>query len=225
MENYSSIVSVPDEDLDVSFEVTAEKPFNKCFACRSFRNGCSGPNLFAMGIERACEFLQMARIHIGYTYQDVSDATTVSIAQVKRILTGKVSDPSFFSMKALSDYLLGDPNGKYPCAIPDIAADSDSAIKLNHAIRDLERALNDNDDYRVALDNIHASYQSEMATLRIEHKEAMDEKDRDHQTIRDHLISQIEHQREDIIFLRSEIARRSVLIDEYMKTLLPKKDN
>ena len=225
MEINNSIVSVIDETVDISFEVTADKPFNQCFSCRSFRNGCSGPNLSAMGIARACEFLQMARIHQHFSYQDVSDATTISLAQVKRILSGKVSDPSYFSLKALSDFLLGDPNGKHPCAFPDTALSPNNDIALTAATREMERLISDNEDYRHALDNIHASYQKELDNLRTEHREAMAEKAADFMSTKAHLLQQIEDQRELISFLRTEMNRRSALIDTYMKVFPPQGNN
>lgn len=170
MKKDDALVYVPEENITVSFEVTEEKPFNKCFECRSFRNGCSGPNLFAMTIEQACEFLQLCRIFLKYSYQFVSDSTGLSLATVKRTLTGKIADPSYYTLKSLSDLLMGDPNGKFPCANPDVINDPENAKLLNDALRDLERAVNDNKDYRVALDNIHASYSAEMQIIRDEAK-------------------------------------------------------
>lgn len=155
-------VYLPEENQTINFAVTEDKPFNKCFECQSFRNGCSGPNLSVMGIERACEFLQMARVFLKRTYQDVADGTGVSLTTVKRTLTGKVGDPSFYVMSAISVYLLGDPNGKYPCAIPNIVTDSESQLRLAEALKDIERLVNDNEEYKRIQENIHASYQLEI---------------------------------------------------------------
>lgn len=198
MENKSVLVETPEEEtIVISFEVTEDKPFNKCFECRSFRNGCSGPNLSVMGVSRACEFLQMARIFLKQSYQQVADGTGVSLTTVKRTLMGKVSDPSFFTMTTISIYLLGDPNGKYPCAIPDVAPD-DSAARLLEATKELERAMAENRDYRTALDNIHASYNMEMQTIREEAKVKID-----------HLLDQLNRQRGEVDYLRK-------IIDKYL---------
>ncbi len=171
METVKNELYIPEENIFLSFEVTSDKPFNKCFNCNSFRNGCSGPNLGVMGVARCCEFLQMTRIFIRYTYQKVADETTklgigLSLATVKRILTGKITNPDFVSITALSIVLLGDPNGKYPCAIPNMLSNVDNDTKLKNALVELERAMNDNKDYRQALDNIHASYNAEMQLIR-----------------------------------------------------------
>lgn len=204
MEKKNALVYVPEENITVSFEITEDKPFNKCFRCRSFRNGCSGPNPFAMGIEQACEFLQLARIFLGYSYQFVADETGLSLATVKRILTGKIADPSFYAMKALSDLLLGDPNGKFPCAFPDIVVDVENEIKLSEAMRELERVLNDNQDYRAALDDIHAAYATEMQIIRAEAKEKID-----------YLRKQIDRLRTENDNLWAENNRKAKLVDAF----------
>jgi len=155
-------VFLPDENVTLSFAVTDDKPFNKCFQCHSFRSGCSGPNLSVMGVERVCEFLQMARIFLKKSYQDVADGTGISLATIKRTLTGKVNDPSFFTISSIAAYLLGDPNGKYPCAIPNIVVDESSQHLLAEALKDIERLGSDNEEYKRIQDNIHASYQQEI---------------------------------------------------------------
>ena len=202
MKTKTTDIFLPEDNITVSFEVTDEKPFNKCFKCRSFRNGCSGPNLFAMGIERACEFLQLARVFLGYSYQYIADKTGLSLATVKRFLTGKITDPSYFTLKSLSDFLLGDPNGKSPCANPDIAVDPENTQLLNDALRDLERALNDNKDYRAVLDSIHTSYNTEMQLIRDDAQKKID-----------FLLEQVERVRRDNDNLWAENIRKSKLVD------------
>lgn len=208
MEEQKNIVFIPEDNISVSFQVTDDKPFNKCFQCHSFRNGCSGPNLSVMGVERACEFLQLARIFLKYTYQQVADGTGISLATVKRHLTGKIGDPSFYTMSEISVFLLGDPNGKYPCAIP-VVSNSENETKLNDALRDLERALNDNKDYRTALDNIHVSYKAEMQMLRDDAKRQVD-----------YLLEEVRRARDDAEHWRHENDRKGKLIDKYLEKIV-----
>ena len=213
MENSKKLVAVPEEeDVVVCFAVTDDKPFNKCFECRSFRSGCSGPNLSVMGISRACEFLQMARIFLGYTYQEVSDGTDVSLATVKRILTGKVGNPDFFSISAISVFLLGDPSGKYPCAIPNTLSTPDNENKLNSALIELERALADNKDIRKSLDNIHATYNAEMQLIRDEAQKKVD-----------FLLATVERLRNECAGWKYENDRKGKLIDTYMEKIISSK--
>ena len=120
----------PDEaqQSTISTEVTREKPFNKCFKCEYLRSGCSGPNLAVMTVERACEFLQICRQQLGYSYQKVADLSMLSVITVKRILTGQIKDPGFMTMQALSFVLVGDPNGKHPCAIDLFGEETKTAL-------------------------------------------------------------------------------------------------
>lgn len=112
----------------INIEVTKEKPFNKCLQCEYLGNGCSGPNLNAMSVERACEFLQIRRVQLGYSYQKTADLAVLSLVTVKRILTGKIKDPSFLSMQALTFALVADPEGKYPCAMEHFTEEAEQAV-------------------------------------------------------------------------------------------------
>jgi len=206
MEESKKIVSVPGENTTVNFEVTEDKPFNKCFQCNSFRNGCSGPNLTVMEPLRACEFLQMTRVFLGYSYQYVADGTSLSLATVKRNLNGEISDPSFYTVSVLSRFLCGDPNGKYPCAIPNIAPSSEHAQMLNDAMRDLERALADNKDYRKALDNIHESYKAELQLVRDEAQAKIAD-----------LRSQLDRLQRNNDYLWAENNRKSKMVDMFLE--------
>lgn len=206
MEENKNIVSVPEEGTTVNFEVTEDKPFNKCFQCKSFRSGCSGPNLTVMDPLRACEFLQMTRVFLGYSYQFVADKTYLSLATVKRNLNGEISDPSFYTLSVLSRFLCGDPNGKYPCAIPNIVSSHANDMRLNDAMRDLERALADNADYRKALDNIHDSYKAEMQIIREEAQAKIAD-----------LRSQLDRLQRNNDYLWAENNRKSKVVDMFLE--------
>lgn len=131
MSENSNVLNIIDADElheSLDFEVTEGKPFNKCLQCEYLGNGCSGPNLNAMSVERACEFLQMRRVQRGFSYQKTADMTLLSLVTVKRILTGKIKDPSFLSMQALTFALVADPKGKYPCAMEQFSKETEQAV-------------------------------------------------------------------------------------------------
>jgi transcriptional regulator with XRE-family HTH domain len=135
----------------IIIEVTEEKSFNKCLKCQFLSNGCSGPNMTAMSAERACEFLQLRRLLLRYTYKKTATLSNLSETTVKRYLTNKVKDPSFLIIQALSYALVCDPDGKYPCPIhlfPDEAEQATTACKaaqdaLAQKEKELEHALED----------------------------------------------------------------------------------
>lgn len=221
--NIDNDIFVSEENIDISFEVTEDKPFNKCFKCQSLRNGCSGPNLTVAGPNRACEFLQMVRIFFGYTYQQVADGTAtlgmpVSLASVKRILTGKVANPDFYNITAISKFLLGDPNGKYPCAIPNITSELANESKLNDALRELERAVNDNADYRNAIDNINLTHKVEIDAIRDEAQKKIDFL----LAANERLHADRDKWRSESESWRNESERKGKIIDTYINKVIPK---
>lgn len=227
MEKNKNIVYVPEESVTVNFEVTEEKPFNACFQCPSFRNGCSGPNIAILSPLRACEFLQMTRVFLGYSYQYIADGTNLSLATVKRNLNGEISDPSFYTLSVLSRFLCGDPNGKYPCAIPNIASSPENDMRLNDALRDLERALGEKSEYKSIIDNIHFSYKEELEAFRVEHQKDIDRLHVAHQKDIDHLHKELERALADVDRARAEAEhwrhendRKGRLIDKYMEKIV-----
>ena len=221
--NNDDDIFISEENIDISFEVTEDKPFNKCFKCQSLRNGCSGPNLTVAEPKRACEFLQMVRIFFGYTYQQVADGTAalgmpVSLASVKRILTGKVANPDFYSITAISKFLLGAHNGKYPCAIPNITSELANESKLNDALRDLERALNDNADYRNAIDNINLTHKVEIDAIRDEEQKKVEYLLAENERLR----TECDKWRSESDSWRNESERKGKIIDQYINKVIPK---
>jgi transcriptional regulator with XRE-family HTH domain len=133
----------------IVIEVTEEKSFNKCLKCQFLSNGCSGPNMTAMTAERACEFLQLRRILLRYTYKKTATLAKLSEPTVKRYLTNKIKDPSFLIIQALSYALVCDPQGKQPCPIhlfPDEVEQATVACKaakdaLAQKEKEFEQAL------------------------------------------------------------------------------------
>ena len=203
----NDLVYVPEEDINISFEVTADKPLNACFQCHSFRNSCYGPCLPVMDVKRTCEFLQLARIDLGHTYQYVAEQTGLSLTTVRRTLTGKISDPGFYTISELAKLLVGDPHGKFPCAFPNV--DSNDTQKLTEALIQLDRALADKSDYRTALDNIHTSYRIEMQQIRDEAQRKID-----------FLLSEIKVARENADYWRAESERKGKLIDKHLEKIV-----
>lgn len=219
---YTGTMYIPEDNIYVSFEVTEETPFNKCFACRSFRNGCSGPNLLAMGVQRACVFLQTARIfwklkYPGkYSYQYCADQTKLSLSTVKRTLTGKIEEPEVHTLMQLNNLLVADPNGKFPCACPVVSPNPENSSALIAAARDAERLVGNDDNLKEALDTIHASYRQELNDLRIDHKESMDASVQHYERENAAKEQQIQRLRMMIDHLTEENSRKSRMIDKFM---------
>lgn len=231
MNNIDKDVAIFEEnDL---IEVTSDMPFNECFACRSFCKGCAGPNIMSLGVEGACDFLQRVRIFKKKSYQDIADGTGISIATVKRTLTKKVGEPNFYTIVQINNYLMGSGAGaQRPCAIPNVVTDNSV---LNEAVRDLERVLGDNAEYKAALDNIHNSYKEEMAIIRNESQNKVEYlvrlsdflqeqlKNKDEQLLHRKFAMQekqqvIEWQHEDIVSLKAQLKDLNIAVDKLRET-------
>lgn len=199
-----------EEDVVISFEVTEEKSFNRCFQCQSFLVDCSGPNLLVAGPERVCEFLQMVRIFTKKTYQQVADETQMSINGVRRTLMGKNDNPSLYTLCALAKCLLGSAVGsKYPCAIPNIAPAAIASEKLVSAARELETIASDNARLQKALEEMHTSYSAKAAVARAEADQRVAESRAD-----------AEYWRQNSESWRRENERKGKLIDKYLDKIL-----
>ena len=73
-------------------------------------------------------------------------------------------------------------------------------------MRELERALDDNKDYREALDKIHDSYNAEMQAIRDEAQRKIE-----------FLVDQVKQLREDNSNLWTENNRKSKIVDMFLQ--------
>lgn len=146
-----------------------EKPYNKCLPCQHrIEKRCDGPRTSAMPLERWCEFMRDMKEANGLTNADVAERSGVSIKTIERIMAQNCEqDIRRETARLIEDAIIGSSN-QYPCYLAFEETVPQASEKLNDALRELERALNDNEDYRKALDNIHESYKAEMQTIRDE---------------------------------------------------------
>ena len=102
------------------------------------------------------------------TNADVAERSGVSIKTIERIMAQNCEqDIRRETARLIEDAIIGSSN-QYPCYLAFEETVPQASEKLDDALRELERALNDNEDYRKALDNIHDSYKAEMQTIRDE---------------------------------------------------------
>ena len=120
----------------IDIRITPEKPFNACLSCQYFRNGCSGPDLLLMTLERIFEFLRNVQILFKIPNAEISRNAGVSISSVRRIMSGQEKNPRLLTLQAIATYLVGDPNGKHPCALYITQADHHRAMRDNKAAQD-----------------------------------------------------------------------------------------
>lgn len=170
-ENLTYLAANEDEEFptgELTIEVTKEKSFNECLTCEYFRNGCSGPNLGATSVERVCEFLQLCRYQLRYTYQQVADLTQLSLVTVKRTLTGKNKDPGLATIQALSSVLVSDPHGKFPCAMHIVADKTEKTVSQCQRLQDIIDGMAE--DHKKEIDAIEEKHKQELEDARTQNE-------------------------------------------------------
>lgn len=187
-----------------------EKPYNRCLACSHRMNKrCDGARSSAMELKRWCEYMRDMKEINGLTNAYIAEKADVSIKTVERIMAlNDEQDIMRDTARRIENAIIGSAN-RYPCYLAFEESAPDDKQKLNDAMRELERAMADNKDFRSALDNIHASYNAEMQTIREEAQKKID-----------FLLAEIQRLRTECAAWRSESDRKSKIIDNYITKLI-----
>ena len=186
---------------------STEKPYNKCLTCQHrMEKRCDGPRTSAMKLPRWCEFMRALKEANGLTNAEIAERSDVSIKTIERIMA-KNCDQDIMrdTARRIEDAIIGSSN-QYPCYLAFEETVPQSNEKLNDALRELERALDDNKDYRKALDNIHDSYKAEMQMIRDEAQVKID-----------FLRSQLDRLQKDNDNLWAENIRKSKVVDMFLE--------
>lgn len=152
----------------------SEKPYNRCLSCPHRRLRCDGPRTSAMSLARWCEFMRDMKELNGLTNAEIAEKAEISVKTIERLMALNSSqDIMRETARRIEDVIIGSSN-QYPCYLAFEESVPNNTEKLNEALKDLERALADNEDYRDALDKIHASYNAEMEMIRAEAQRKID---------------------------------------------------
>lgn len=180
-----------------------DKPYNRCLTCpHRAEKRCDGPRTSAMSLNRWCEFMRDMKEVNGLTNAYIAEKSGVSIKTIERIMAQNCEhDIMRETARLIEDAIIGSSN-QYPCYLAFEETTPASADKLNDTLRELERALADNKDYRKVLDSIHASYNAEMQTIREEAQKKID-----------YLMHQVSRLQRDNDNLWAENKRKSRLVD------------
>lgn len=188
-----------------------EKPYNRCLRCQHRKVRCDGPRTSAMELSRWCEFMRDMKEANGLTNAQIAETTGISIKTIERLMAQNCDqDIMRETARRIEDAIIGSSN-QYPCYLAFEESIPDNTQQLGVAMTELERALADNKDYRVALDNIHASYNAEMQLIRDDAQKKID-----------YLMSEIDRLRADAEHWRHENDRKGKLIDMYMDKIVSK---
>lgn len=152
----------------------AEKPYNRCLSCQHRKVRCDGPRTSGLPLARWCEYMRDMKDVNGLTNAYIAEESGVSVKTIERLMAMNAEqDIMRETARRIENVIIGS-SSKYPCYLAFEEENLPDEQKMNDALRELERALADNKDYRVALDNIHASYKAEMETIREEAQKKID---------------------------------------------------
>lgn len=189
----------------------SDKPYNRCLSCPHRQSRCDGPRTSAMSLERWCEFMRDMKELNGLTNSYIAEKADVSIKTIERLMAQRCEqDILRDTARRIEDAIIGSSN-QYPCYLA-FEENLPDESKLNDAMRELERALADNQDYREALDKIHDSYKAEMQAIRDETQAIRDEAQRKIEF----LVDQVKQLREDNNNLWAENNRKSKIVDMFL---------
>lgn len=189
-----------------------DKPYNKCLPCTHRQEGrCDGPRTSAMTLARWCEFMRDLKAANGLTNQIIADRSGVSLKTIERIMACNCEkDILRETARLIEDAIIGSSN-QYPCYLAYEETIPQDSEQLREALRELERATEDNADYRKALDAIHDSYRAEMQNIRDEAQRKID-----------YLRIQCDRVQRDNDRLWAELDRRNGIIDRFLENGAPK---
>lgn len=165
------------------------KPYNRCLFChhRTERH-CDGARSSAMELHRWCEYMRDLKELNGLTNTYIAEKSGVSIKTIERLMAQNCEqDIMRETARRIEDAIIGSSN-QYPCFL---------AFE--------EATQNGSKEFKSVLDNIHASYNAEMQTIRDEAQRKID-----------YLLEQVERQRKENDYLRLENDRKAKIIDKFL---------
>lgn len=182
---------------------TTDKPYNRCLTCEYRKDHrCDGPRTSAMSFPRWCEYMRLMKEANHLTNAQIAERSDVSIKTIERIMSGKLDQDIYRdTARRIENVIIGSSN-QYPCYLAFEEEHPSNDARLNEALRELERVLADNMEYRQTLEGIHASYQ----TIRAEDREKIS-----------YLRSQIDRLQKDNDNLWAENIRKSKLVDRLLE--------
>lgn len=185
----------------------ASKPYNRCLSCHHRKVRCDGPRTSSMELYNWCELMRDMKNVNGLTNAYIAEVSGVSVKTIERLMALNCDqDIMRETARRIENAIIG-CSDQYPCYLAFEEEYLPDEQKLNEAVRDLERALADNQDYRVALDNIHIFYKTEMELIRAEAQKKIE-----------FLLSQNENLSQINEYLRSDNERKGKIIDKYIGT-------
>lgn len=180
----------------------AEKPYNKCLSCLHRAEKRCNPRTSQLSLLDWCILMRALKEADKLTNAEIEKRSGVSVKTIEKIMALNCDqDIMRDTAKRIEEAIMG-PSEQSPCYLDFEQGVPEASEKLNTALLDLERALNDNEDYRKAMDNVQITHAAELQAVR----------DEDNARITD-LRSQLERAYRENDNLWAEVNRKSKIID------------
>lgn len=168
------------------------KPYDRCLSCPHRKVRCDGPRTSGLELVRWWEYMRDLKAINGLTNAYIAEKAGLSIKTVEKVLGPTPPDQDIMrdTARRIENAIIGATN-QYPCYLAFEEENMPDAQKLNDAQLELKRLLQDNQEYRVALENIHASYKDEMDAIRASYRAEIDAVRADAQKNEDYLKEQL----------------------------------
>ena len=165
-----------------------------------------------------CKFMRAIKETTNLTNKDIEEQSGVSVKTIEKIMALNCDHDIMRDTARLIENVVIGSSTSYPCYLAFEENVPEVSPKLNAALRDLERALEDsNEDHRKALDNIHASHTAEIQAIKAKHIAEIDAlKEEDNQKIQ--FLREIQERlQQEKDNLWAEINRKSRIIDKLIE--------
>ena len=141
----------------------------------------------------------------GLTNAEIADQAEVSLKTIDRLMSFSCnSDIMRDTARRIENVIIGSAN-RSPCFLSFEEEHPNSELRLNEALRELDRAVADNKDYHSILDGIQASHNAELSMIREDAQQKIN-----------YLLEDINRMRKEIENLWSENLRKSAMIDSIL---------
>lgn len=175
------------------------KPYNRCLSCPHREVRCDGPRTSAMELDRWREFMRDMKEINGLTNAEIAEKAKVSVKTVEQLFSTAPYEQDIMreTARRIEDAVIGSSN-QYPCILAFEESAPDERKLFDEVSKELEHA-------RKNLENIHASYNAELQTIRDEAQKKIE-----------YLREQIKRMESEVDYLRRDNERKGAMIDKYL---------
>ena len=147
---------------------SAIKTYNKCLSCPYRGVSCKGLSPSDMPLDIWCLYMKDMKAVNNLTNAEISEMAGVSLKTVEKIMAINTDqDIMRDTARRIESVILGS-EGSYPCYLAFQDEHMPEEQMHSDAMRELEHALAETQEYKAVLENIHASYKAELDAVRAE---------------------------------------------------------